>query len=328
MHLEIFVKYNHIVGDYSQNRLELFNKYNSAIKSTDEAVAMIEAIKHVFRKMVTVYESVLYNLWGFVQFSKSLGDDEALDIYSCLGMSEQELKRNLIRKAIKRIPNLQNEENCKDNYKVMRYQSRNDKLTNLLLSFNVFMPMKESTDFRFRFYDYEKSKWSFEHISPQNPKGAILIPKYAKMYVIREIDKLLSSQNEENERKNNLEQIKKNVLNDKKIDANDVEFLFDSNVDEHSLGNMALLTREDNSANNNNPFMIKKLIIQGRKGNGAFIPNHTYEVFNKILVSPSADISFSAESFIWGQKDVDAHIQWMNEANKNIINWLKEEANL
>lgn len=318
---------NHVVGDYNQNRLELFNKYNSVIKSTDEAIAMIEAIQHIFRKMVTVYESVLYNVWGFIQFSKSLNNDEALDIYSYLDMSERDLKRNLIRKAIKRIPNLQNEEIQKDNYKVMRYQSRNDRLTNLLLSFSVFIPMKESTNFRFRFYDYEKSKWSFEHISPQNPKGSILIPKYAKMYVIREIDKLLSYPIEESERKNNLEQIKQDVLNDKKIDANDVEFLFESNVDEHSLGNMALLTREDNSANNNNPFMIKKLIIQDRKGNGAFIPNHTYEVFNKILVSPSADLSFSAESFIWGQKDIDAHIQWMNETNKNIINWL-EEANL
>ena len=319
---------NHVVGDYSQKRLELFNKYNSAIKSTDKAVAMIEAIQHVFRKMVTVYEGVLYNLWGFTQFSKSLGNDKALDIYSYLDMSEQELKRDLIRKAIKRIPNLQNEENCKDNYRVMCYQSRNDKLTNLLLSFSVFMPMKESTDFRFRFYDYEKAKWSFEHISPQNPKGSILIPKYAKMYVIREIDKMLSNKLEENEEKNKLEQIKWNVLNDKNIDANDIEFLFDSNVDEHSLGNMALLTREDNSANNNNPFMIKKLIIQDRKGNGAFIPNHTYEVFNKILVSPSADVSFSAESFIWSQDDVDAHIQWMNEVNNNIINWLKKEADL
>ena len=139
---------------------------------------------------------------------------------------------------------------------------------------------------------------------------------------------MLSNKLEENEEKNKLEQIKWNVLNDKNIDANDIEFLFDSNVDEHSLGNMALLTREDNSANNNNPFMIKKLIIQDRKGNGAFIPNHTYEVFNKILVSPSADVSFSAESFIWSQDDVDAHIQWMNEVNNNIINWLKKEADL
>ena len=59
-----------------------------------------------------------------------------------------------------------------------------------------------------------------------------------------------------------------------------------------------------------------------------FIPNHTYEVFNKILVSPMCRCFFSAESFIWSQDDVDAHIQWMNEVNNNIINWLKKEADL
>lgn len=316
-----------VVGDYSQKRLELFNKYNSEIKSTDKAIAMIETIRHIYRKMTTVYEGPLYNLWGFIQFSK-FGSDDVLDIYPCFNMSEQKLKHHLIVKAIKRIPNLQDEDNKKDKYKVMRYQSNNDKLTNLLLSFSVFMPMKESTDFRFQFYDYERAKWSFEHISPQNPKGSVLIPQYAKMYVLDKINKLLNNLPEENEKKNQLEQVKRDVQNDKKIDASDIEFLFDSNVDEHSLGNMALLTREDNSANNNNPFMIKKLIIQGRKGNGAFIPNHTYEVFNKILVSPRADVSFSAESFIWSQKDVEAHIQWMNEENCNIINWLKKEANV
>lgn len=319
---------NNVVGDYSQNRLELFNKYNSAIKSTDETISMIEIIRHIYRKMTTVYEGPQYNLWGYMQFSKSLGSNDALDIYAFLDMSERKLKRYLIEKSIKRIPNLKDEDIRKNNYETMRYKSRNEKLTNLLLSFSVFLPMRESIGFRFRYYDYEKARWSFEHISPQNPKGSITIPDYAKLYVIKEVEKLLSNQSLVIEERDKLEKVKQDVLNGVKIETNDIEFLFDSNVDEHSLGNMALLTREDNSANNNNPFMVKKLIIQNRKGNGAFMPNHTYEVFNKILVSPSTDEPFSAESFIWSQQDVDAHIQWMNEANNNIINWLNKEANV
>lgn len=313
-----------VVGDYSQNRLELFNKFNSRIKTYEDAVGMIEIIRHIYRKLVTIYEGPLYNLWGFVQFSKSLIVDDRLDIFAGLDMSEQELKHYLACLSIKRVPNLKNEDNYKDNYSIMRYKSKNDRLTNLLLSFSVFMPMRASRAFRFEFYDYDNSKWSFEHISPQNPKGPISIPEYAKIYVIKEIEKKLCISNLEDNERERLKDIIQKVKSNEKIDADTVEFLFDYNVDEHSLGNMALLTREDNSANNNNPFMIKKLIIQNKKGNGAFIPSHTYDVFNKIQVSPVSDKPFSAETFIWNQQDVDAHIKWMENANEDILNWLKK----
>lgn len=315
---------NEVVGDYSQNRLELFNKYNSKINTTEDTVGMIEIIRHIYRKMVTIYEGSLYNLWGFVQFSKSIAYENQLNIFTSLDMSEYELKKYLVDLSAQRIPNLKDNDISKDNYHVLRYKSRNDKLTNLLLSFSVFIPMRASKTFRFRFYDYERSKWSFEHISPQNPKGSISIPEYAKLYVVKEIENKLSDSNLKDEEKDRLRLVFQNIEANEKIDAEAVEFLFDSNVDEHSMGNMALLTREDNSANNNNPFMIKKLIVQNRKGNGAFIPNHTYDVFNKILVSPASNKPFSIETFIWSQQDVDAHIKWMEKNNEDILNWLKE----
>lgn len=315
---------NEVVGDYSQNRLELFNKYNSKIKTTEDTAGMIEVIRHIYRKMVTIYEGLLYNMWGFVQFSKPIPNDDRLNIYTSLDMSEHDLIKYLADLSIKRIPSLKDSDISKDNYNELRYKSKNDKLTNLLLSFSIFIPMKASKTFRFRFYDYEQSKWSFEHISPQNPKGTITIPEYAKLYVVKEIENKLSDINLTHEEKDRLKLVAQNIEANEKIDAEEVEFLFDSNVDEHSVGNMALLTREDNSANNNNPFMVKKLIIQNRKGKGAFIPNHTYDVFNKILVSPASDKPFSIEIFIWSQQDVDAHIKWMEKKNEDILNWLKE----
>ncbi|MBD5291129.1 MAG: DUF262 domain-containing protein [Bacteroides sp.] len=315
---------DHVIEDYSQNRLELFNKFNSRIKTAEDASGMIEIIRHIYRKLVTIYDGPLYNLWGFVQFSKSLLADDCLDIYAGLDMSEEELEHNLASLAVKRIPDLKNIEICKDNYSIMRYRSKNDKLTNLLLSFSVFSPMRASRDFKFGFYEYDNSKWSFEHISPQNPKGVVSIPGYAKIYVITALEKKLGISNLEDNEKVRLQSVINSVKNGEKIDADAIDFLFDYNLDEHSLGNMALLTREDNSANNNNPFMIKKLIIQNKKGTGAFIPSHTYDVFNKIQVSPAQDKPFSAETFLWSQQDVDAHIKWMEYANEDILNWLKK----
>lgn len=310
-----------VVADYSRNSLELFNRYNSRIKSTGQTVEMVETIKHVYHKIVTIYESSLYNLWGFVQFSKRQNNGW-LDVYSCLDKSEQKLRIYLANESIRRIPRLDDEKVSNENFKTLRYQSRNDRLTNLLLSFSVFLPMMESKDYRFRYYDYEEARWSFEHISPQNPKGQIAIPDYARLYVLKEVGRQLDNPSLESEEKGKLENVRRQVQEGEKIDVNDMEFMFDADVDKDSLGNMALLSREDNSANSNNPFMMKKLIIQNRKGKGAFIPNHTYEAFNKILVSPSPDKPFSADLFVWSQQDIDAHVQWMIEANSGIIHYL------
>lgn len=331
LELAYLYKYNKdnykVVGDYSQNRLELFNKYNSSIKTTEDTASMIEIIRHIYRKMVTIYKGPLYNLWGFVQFSKSLTSGDKLDIIYCQDMSEQELKRYLANLSAKRIPKLSDYSISKDNdkYKELYYKSKNDKLTNLLLSFSVFISMRESKTFRFRFYDYEEARWSFEHISPQNPKGTISIPDYAQLYVVKEIKNKLNGTDLNDEVKVKLKEVIDNIKNGKIIESESIEFLFNSNINnKDSLGNMALLTSEDNSANNNNPFMIKRLIIQNRKGNGAFIPSHTYNIFNKILVSPESDKPFTIETFIWSQQDVEAHIKWMEQKNENILNWLNE----
>lgn len=311
------------VGDYGPDRyLNLFNRYNSKIKSTDEATDMIATIKHIYKKMKSIYGGALYNLWGFVQFSSATAGTTPLDMYAFIDKSATELLCYLKDEAIKRIPDLSASEFSANNYEKLRYKSYNPHLTNLLLSFSIFIPWKNEREFRFRFYDYETSDWSFEHISPQNPKDSIAIPDYARAFVLEHIEKQLKESNDE-DATNRLEELSEQITKGEKIDTADIEFLFDSSIDEHSLGNMALLSRKDNSANNNNPFMVKKLIIQKRKGLGAFIPNHTYEVFNKILVSPDADKPFSAESVIWNTYDVDAHIKWMEQANSEIIDWIK-----
>lgn len=310
------------VGDYGPDKyLNLFNRYNSKIKDTAEAIEMIAAIKHIYKKMKTIYGGILYNLWGFIQFSVPTKNKASLNIYAFIDKSETELLHYLKDEAIKRIPDLSIPEFSANNYEKLRYKSYNPYLTNLLLSFSVFIPWKNEREFRFRFYDYEISDWSFEHISPQNPKDSITVPDYARTFVLNHVDKQIKEGTNESATIE-LKELRERIANGEKIDTADIEFLFDSGIDEHSLGNMALLSRKDNSANNNNPFMVKKLIIQKRKGLGAFIPNHTYEVFNKILVSPDAEKPFSAESIIWNKEDVEAHIRWMEQANSEIINWI------
>ena len=253
-------------------------------------------------------------------------------------ISKNKLKKYLVRKVLDRLPNLHEEKYFNQNFNKLRYKSDNNSLKNLLLSFRVFNPIINGEDnVKFNFYEYDIREWSFEHISPQNPKGIVKIPKYAQLYVINEIEKRIESElrkfktstnNDldtnglENSYIVNLKGLKTKVEQGQKIDANEVEFLFDSEIDEHSLGNMAFLSREDNSAHNNNPFMIKKLIIQDKKSKGAFIPSHTFDVFNKILVSTDANKPFSAENFVWTQQDVDAHIEWMKDSNKQIIDWV------
>lgn len=319
---------NDIQFDFDDNHLTLFNIYNEKIGSADESSDMMKTIVHVYRKMTTIYEGIadnlLYNLVGFMSFSHRLEDD-VFDIGEIFHESEKTLIRELKKRIISRIPDLNDNKYSKDNFARLRYDSGNKKeLTNLLLSFSVFLPLMENPREKFRFYDYDTSRWSLEHISPQNPKGTTVIPDYAKSFVIMELQEHKQDEAGENSLSVSFDKLITDIKIGNRISTDIIEFLFDQNIDEHSLGNMALLTQKNNSANNNNPFMIKRLIIQHKKGEGDFIPSHTYEIFNKILISPDDSKSFSAETFIWNQRDVDAHISWMEHVNKEIIGWLNK----
>lgn len=302
---------------------ELFNEYNEKVKDSVAAFEVLNRIKHIYRKLKGIYDQdgYLFNLLGYVMFcEKTTSELKKFKLSEIYDKSTQEIKSMLKKYALLAIPDLSVDISLHggtDSHADLRYDSNNKAaLTNLLLSFSVF-PEQKDDSYRFDFCSYVKEKWSFEHISPQHPKTDVTILGMAKLYVKQKITKNYADDAEKSE------SLIQKIDAGEKIPASDIGFLYGSEIDLHSLGNMALLSGGANSALSNNPYVTKRDILFDKLNSGYFIPRHTMDVFNKVLNTPS-DKAFSPDLHTWTNDDVEAHIGWMEARNKNIRKELSE----
>lgn len=306
-----------IAGDikdgYDENNYGLFNAYNAKIKTADDAFCVLTKIKQIYLRLKDIYEGdgMLYNMLGYAIFSEG----DTFDIGSILDLSKEEIRALLAKRTKEIIPNLK--AGADDIHKELRYKSKNNNLKNLLLAFSVF-PEVHDCGYRFDFRSYNMEKWSFEHISPQNPKTSIKIGDAAKRVVIRKIKESdIASNISGSGEMDSKEQLIENIEKGNAIEADKIEFLYDNYVDLDSLGNMALLSGGANSALSNNPFLAKRSILFDLIKKGKFVPRHTMEVFNKVLNTPN-DMPFTSDIHKWTNEDVHTHIAWMEKRSEEI----------
>ena len=293
----------------------LFNLYNDKIKDAKTAFEKLQRIKHIYLKLRGIYEgeSQLYNMLGYAIFCEGNKINLTSDI---IDTHTKKIKVRLAKQIIDKIPQLSCPENLgadeknayfknTQRYENLGYKSKNEALTNLLLAFSVF-PESQDHNYRFDFCSYDREDWSFEHISPQHPKSQVKISEAAKDIVIEKIQKSTEI-NDEDKKK-----LVRMIENGEKVVVDDIAFLYDDGVDLHSLGNMALLTRGDNSSLSNNPYIAKRNILFELKNNGKFVPRHTMDVFNKVLNTPSGK-PFDSDIHVWTNNDIAAQIAWMEK---------------
>jgi hypothetical protein len=79
------------------------------------------------------------------------------------------------------------------------------------------------------------------------------------------------------------------------------------------MGNMALLTRGDNSSNSNGMFSKKRHNIVNRISKGSFVPKHTYDVFSKLISD-----KMSKDTGVWSEKDINTHQAWILTKIENL----------
>jgi hypothetical protein len=286
---------------------ELFNKFNRIIRDEETAFDVLNLIKHAYRALYNTWygDIAFYNLFGYVRFAKTqqykiswtdkvIWEDRAV------------VKKDLAKRVLEIIPDL------KHSQTELRYDNNQNKLTNLLLSFNVFLEQEE----KFDFYQYDSENWTLEHLSPQNPKGEIKIPHNLVTYVLGKLPESL-----EQSKRADLEA---KLLNGEAISVDDLPFLYDSEIDEHVMGNMALLGGGDNSAVSNNPFIVKRNIIISRRNKGSFVPYHTIALYEKSL-DMKGEKGFTPDLFRWDMNDIAVHEQWMKHRNKEIVEQLKNQ---
>lgn len=337
---------NNVSSNQYDDELVLFNKFNEAIKRKQTAQDILSQLKHIYRRFRDAYDNVddssMYNKIGYVFFAKSLNSKSKIDRNTFLKKLIKDDKKKFeqyLKQCLQKLIPTIDQNNTSD----FRYSSSNSNLTNLLLAFSVF-PEGAPPTYRFDFYQYDKERWSFEHIYPQNPPATIIIASEAKPIVFAAIKKqfreslikeinpgkktlfteILKSIHSKNTKVESIFKqyidLMQQLRNDEKVDVPLLDFLYAKKLkDEHSCGNMALISGGANSALSNNPYIAKRIVLQKKEIEGCFIPNHTKTIFNKAL-SQSPNIHFNQDLTIWDDNDVEAHINWMIKRNKEIRN--------
>lgn len=212
--------------------------------------------------------------------------------------------------------------NCEKSYGDLNYQSDYKIIERILLLFNVeSIRAKNDHSSRFPFSDHKKAIWSLEHIHAQNSQGLNRkayqlewLENHRKSLVaiglnedddlMKRVDSLIPLLQDEKDKTpvgSIFEQLFNDVVRTLSPDN-------DSEMYKHSISNMALLCRDDNSTLNNSTFDVKRNKIMELDKRGDYIPICTRRVFLKYY-TPSQD----SQLHFWGQTDRDAYIKEMNE---------------
>lgn len=208
----------------------------------------------------------------------------------------------------------------KETYSELDYEHNYHEISRLLLLFNVqsLINAKASRQ-RFPFSKYNTAEWSLEHIHAQHSQG-LKTNKIRLEWVKLHLHsvKAVSKDGENTELIAQMENI---IATEAELPQKQFEDLFgkvcgllsaDTDTEYiHTISNMALLTRVDNSALNNATFDAKREKIIEMDKEDAFIPYCTKMVFLKYYTQ-----SDDAQVHFWSKADRDAYM-------KNIAETLK-----
>jgi hypothetical protein len=193
----------------------------------------------------------------------------------------------------------------------LEYGQDNGQLINVLLLHNIITTLKsEDISLRFPFDKYKDKKnggWSLEHIHAQNSDDITEIGDFEEWLKVIDTDIITEEIKSEINNFNNDKQKEKVSSLVEKISS-----LF-GEPDIHSIENMALLSKNDNSKLNNGLFPVKRKRIIELEKNGAFIPITTKKVFQKYFDGCTKQLSK------WEEKDRNAYLNDIKEILKKYL---------
>ena len=199
-----------------------------------------------------------------------------------------------------------------DNIGKLNYIDNRKELENILLLFNIATIINSKGSYtRFSFNEYKGKKWSLEHIHAQNDKG--LKDKKAQDAWLENSKKYIDE--------SDLKEKIANFINgneNSRFDELQMEILnqFGNIVNMHGIGNLALLTAENNSSLSNGLFVDKRAKIIEMDKNGEFIPICTKNVFLKYYSKELSDVYF------WSKQDQE---DYKGSIIKTLENFLGEK---
>lgn len=279
----------------TENKRQLFNFFSKA-----DVKEVIAQMVELHKRLADWYsQDNLYHLIGFCRFAKNSGHNDLKFIEDCYKASTKpELNEFLKSKKNKLI---KGEEGNALNPSALSYGEDTDQIHAILLSLSVFSQSadseKQNISRRFDFNSFVKEQWSLEHIFPQTPEG--------KKNVLTDDDKENIRKMLKDEEIDISEELEK-ALNADKRDENQKN-LISKAISEcksvHGIGNLCLLTVQNNSELSCGFFNDKRKKILSMLQEGSFVPRHTFDVFSKMFEGSNDDLSR------WSLDDIKAHMK-------------------
>ena len=273
------------------NHSKDFPLFNYYLEQTDCSVLYnkLLAVKNTLEDWYNTTE--IYNLLGYCRFTKQSGKNNLNFLKECI---KSKTKTDLIENKLNRIKidlitNI--------NFNEISYEETPEKIHQILLHLSVFIKGQENT--RFDFYQFEKEKWTLEHIFPQTPEGKNKILNNVDKEAIKQI--LVNVSDEVND-----------VL-ELDVRTEEEKNVYYKALKEHpalnSIANMCLLTGGDNSSNGNKFFNEKRLNILSLIQRGSFVPKHTFDVFSKMFSNSNTESMNN-----WTISDFNAHSEYIKNS--------------
>ena len=284
-----------------------------------------EVLKYYYRLKEWYKKSNLYHKIGYLVASGHMTMDEVVAATTYpVELRKSEIEQMLDKQIKESI-------NFKVPYGELRYDTAKGyaSISRLLLLFNVVSVMnKEGT--RFPFKVYNTKEWSLEHIHPQHPEEMKNDRKLWREWVENHLISIqdLNEESDESKRKKeallgdmntfltipeaSLTAEMFNTLSSRIVSA----LSYEGSVDlTHSLSNMALLDKSQNSALSNSVFDVKRRQIIDLDRRGEYIPYCTRMVFLKYYTEHADE----KQMIYWSEDDRRAYIVAMNRELKHYL---------
>jgi hypothetical protein len=184
------------------------------------------------------------------------------------------------------------------------------RLLLLLMNVETVRSIRDSTE-RFSFRSFREKRWSLEHIHAQNPEVLKTVDQWSEW--LRLHREALAALPTDDVRCSELvagiddaltRPLDRLMFESLAARVNDVfTSVDDSATDPHTIANLALLTRGDNSALGNSVFEVKRRRILEMDRAGAFIPNCTRNVFLKYYTDAGAE-----QIHMWSPQDRERYL--------------------
>ena len=274
--------------------------FNELIKDNNTAKEYWDEVKKYFRVFNEFYSNQeYYHLVGFLVHNGV----KIVEIVENFMNNSKDNFLNILKEKIKQKNQLK-----KKVFEELNYEEDYDLVTRILFLFNVISTMKSNYS-RYPFNLHKSEKWSLEHIHAQKSENITKIEDrkdLLKMQLTYIDDKTIKKDIED------LLELEK-ITEEKIIDIeNRVSKLFiDKEI--HTIDNLALLSRDDNSSLNNSIFPAKRDKIKDLDKKGSFIPICTKNVFLKYY---SNDVK---ETFKWNQEDRKSYLNEIKETLKEYL---------